>query len=113
MGKTKLVLVDELQGLELTETEKGYSWYPYRCKIYAQNIDDAKKIAKKILKEYKKIFKKHGLKVGADNSRVVERQYMDRASKFWLFIAFEEIRLSKKLEKIHKKCWQALKFDVS
>ena len=104
MGKTKLVLVDELQGLELTETEKGYSWYPYRWDIYAQNIEDAKKISKKILKEYKKIFKKHGLKVGADNSRVVERQYLDRASKFWLLIAFEEIRLSKKLEKIHKKC---------
>ena len=104
MEKTKLLLVYELQGLELKKKKKGYSWYPYRCKIYAQNIDDAKKIAKKILKEYKKIFKKHGLKVGADNSRVVERQYMDRASKFWLFIAFEEIRLSKKLEKIHKKC---------
>ena len=104
MGKIKLVLGDELQGLQLTETEKGYSWHPYKWKIYAQNIDDAKKISKKILKEYKKIFKKHGLKVGADNSRVVERQYMDRASKFWLFIAFEEIRLSKKLEKTHKKC---------
>ena len=25
----------------------------------------------------------------------------------------EEIRVSKKLEKIHKKCWQALKFNVS
>ena len=104
MGKIKLVLGDELQGLQLTETEKGYSWHPYKWKIYAQNIDDAKKISKKILKEYKKIFKKHGLKVGADNSRVVERQYLDRASKFWLLIAFEEIRLSKKLEKIHKKC---------
>ena len=113
MGKIKLVLVDELQGLQLTETEKGYSWYPYRWKIYAQNIDDAKKISKKILKEYKKIFKKHGLKVGTDNSRVVERQYLDRASKFWLLIAFEEIRVSKKLEKTHKKCWQALNFDVS
>ena len=44
MGKIKLVLVDELQGLQLTETEKGYSWYPYRWNIYAQNIDDAKKI---------------------------------------------------------------------
>ena len=95
---------DELQGLELTKTEKGYSWHPYRWKIYAQNIDDAKKISKKILKEYKKIFKKHGLKVVTDNSRVVERQYLDRASKFWLLIAFEEIRLSKKLEKTHKKC---------
>ena len=104
MGKIKLVPVDELQCLQLTETEKGYSWYPYRCKIYAQNIEYAKKISKKILKEYKKIFKKHGLKVGTDNSRVVERQYLDRASKFWLLIAFEEIRLSKKLEKIHKKC---------
>ena len=103
MGTTKLDLVDELQGLQLTETEKGYSWYPYRWNIYAQNIEDAKKISKKILKEYKKIFKKHGLKVGADNSRVVERQYLDRASKFWLLIAFEEIRLSKKLEKIHKE----------
>ena len=104
MGKIKLVLGDELQGLQLTETEKGYSWHPYRWKIYAQNIDDAKKISKKILKEYKKIFKKHGLKVGTDNSRVVERQYLDRASKFWLLIAFEEIRVSKKLEKTHKKC---------
>ena len=72
MGMTKLILVDELQGLQLVETEKGYSWHPYRWDIYAQNIDDAKKISKKILKEYKKIFKKHGLKVGADNSRVVE-----------------------------------------
>ena len=104
MGKTKLVLVDELQGLELIKTEKGYSWHPYRWKIYAQNIDDAKKISKKILKEYKKMFKKHGLKVGTDNSRVVEIQYLDRASKFWLFIAFEEIQVSKKLEKTHKKC---------
>ena len=99
MGKIKLVLVDELQGLQLTETEKGYSWHPYRWKIYAQNIDDAKEISKKILKEYKKIFKKHGLKVGTDNSRVVERQYLDRASKFWLLIAFEEIRVSKKTRK--------------
>lgn len=104
MGMTKLVLVDELQRLQLIKTEKGYSWHPYRWDIYAQNIDDAKKISKKILKEYKKIFKKHGLKVVTDNSRVVERQYLDRASKFWLLIAFEEIRLSKKLEKIHKKC---------
>lgn len=104
MGMTKLVLVDELQDLQLIKTEKGYSWYPYRWDIYAQNIEDAKKISKKILKEYKKIFKKHGLKVGTDNSRVVERQYLDRASKFWLLIAFEEIRLSKKLEKTHKKC---------
>ena len=104
MGKIKLVLVDELQLPQLIKTEKGYSWYPYRWNIYAQNIEDAKKISKKILKEYKKIFKKHGLKVGADNSRVVERQYMDRASKFWLFIAFEEVRVPKKLEKIHKKC---------
>ena len=111
MGKIKLVPVDELQCLQLTKTEKGYSWHPYRWKIYAQNIDDAKKISKKILKEYKKIFKKHGLKVGADNSKVVESVYGE--SEFWLFIAFEEIRLSKKLEKIHKKCWQALKFDVS
>ena len=102
MGKIKLVLVDELQGLQLTETEKGYSWYPYRWKIYAQNIDDAKKISKKILKEYKKIFKNHGLKVRADHSKVVES--IDRENEFWLFIAFEEIRLSKKLEKIHKKC---------
>ena len=99
MGTTKLVLVDELQGLQLIKTEKGYSWHPYRWKIYAQNIEDAKKISKKILKEYKKIFKKHGLKVGTDNSRVVERQYLDRASKFWLLIAFEEIRLSKKTRK--------------
>ena len=102
MGKTKLVLVDELQGLQLIKTEKGYSWHPYRWKIYAQNIEDAKKISKKILKEYKKIFKKHGLKVGADNSRVVESVYKE--SEFWLFIAFEEIRLPKKLEKMHKKC---------
>ena len=113
MGKIKLVLGDELQGLQLTETEKGYSWHPYKWKIYAQNIDDAKKISKKILKEYKKMFKKHGLKVGTDNSRVVERQYLDRESKFWLFIAFEEIQVSKKLEKIHNKCRQALKLDVS
>ena len=97
MGKIKLVPVDELQCLQLTETEKGYSWYPYRWNVYAQNIDDAKKISKKILKEYKKIFKKHGLKVGADNSKVVES--IDRENEFWLFIAFEEIRLSKKLEK--------------
>lgn len=102
MGKIKLVFVDELQGLELTKTEKGYSWYPYRWKIYVQNIDDAKKISKKILKEYKKIFKKHGLKVGADNSKVVES--IDRENEFWLFIAFEEIRVPKKLEKVHKKC---------
>ena len=100
MGKIKLVLVDELQGLQLTKTEKGYSWHPYRWKIYAQNINDAKKISKKILKEYKKIFKKHGLKVGADNSKVVES--IDRENEFWLFIAFEEIRVSKKLEKTHK-----------
>lgn len=104
MGTTKLVLVDELQGLQLTKTEKGYSWYPYRWNIYAQNIKDAKKISKKILKEYKKIFKKHGLKVGADNSKVVERLFFDKESEFWLLIAFEEIRLSKKLEKTHKKC---------
>ena len=102
MGKIKLVFVDELQGLQLTKTEKGYSWYPYRWNIYAQNIDDAKEISKKILKEYKKIFKKHGLKVGADNSKVVES--IDRENEFWLFIAFEEIRVSKKLEKTHKKC---------
>ena len=102
MGMTKLVHVDELQGLQLIKTEKGYSWCPYRWKIYAQNIDDAKEISKKILKEYKKIFKKHGLKVGADNSKVVESVYKE--SEFWLFIAFEEIQLSKKLEKIHKKC---------
>ena len=93
MGKIKLVLGDELQGLELTKTEKGYSWYPYRWNIYAQNIYDAKEISKKILKEYKKIFKKHGLKVGADNSKVVES--IDRENEFWLFIAFEEIRVSK------------------
>ena len=99
MGKTKLVPVDELQGLQLIKTEKGYSWCPYKWKIYAQNIDDAKKISKKILKEYKKMFKKHGLKVGTDNSRVVERQYLDRASKFWLLIAFEEIQVSKKTRK--------------
>ena len=97
MGKIKLVLVDELQGLELTKTEKGYSWYPYRWNIYAQNIDDAKEISKKILKEYKKIFKKHGLKVGADNSKVVES--IDRENEFWLFIAFEEIRVPKKTRK--------------
>ena len=97
MGKIKLVLVDKLQDLELTKTEKGYSWYPYRWNIYAQNIEDAKKISKKILKEYKKIFKKHGLKVGADNSKVVESVYGE--SKFWLLIAFEEIRLSKKTRK--------------
>ena len=102
MGKIKLVFVDELQGLQLTKTEKGYSWYPYRWNIYVQNIDDAKEISKKILKEYKKIFKKHGLKVGADNSKVVES--IDRENEFWLFIAFEEIRVSKKLEKTHKKC---------
>lgn len=102
MGKVKLVLVDELQGIQLTETEKGYSWYPYRWDIYAQNIEDAKKISKKILKEYKKIFKKHGLKVGADNSKVMESLYKE--SEFWLFIAFEEIQVSKKLEKMHKKC---------
>ena len=102
MGKTKLVLVDELQGLQLIKTEKGYSWHPYRWKIYAQNIDDAKKISKKILKEYKKIFKKHGLKVGTDNSKVVESIYGE--NEFWLLIAFEEIRLPKKLEKTHKKC---------
>ena len=102
MGMTKLVHVDELQGLQLIKTEKGYSWCPYRWEIYAQNIDDAKEISKKILKEYKKIFKKHGLKVGADNSKVVESVYKE--SEFWLFIAFEEIQLSKKLEKIHKKC---------
>ena len=47
MGKIKLVLVDELQDLELTETEKGYSWYPYKWNIYAQNIDDAKKYQKR------------------------------------------------------------------
>ena len=47
MGKIKLVLVDELQDLELTKTEKGYSWYPYRWNIYAQNIYDAKEISKK------------------------------------------------------------------
>ena len=47
MGKIKLVLVDELQYLELIKTEKGYSWYPYRWNVYAQNIDDAKKISKK------------------------------------------------------------------
>ena len=97
MGKIKLVPVDELQCLQLTETEKGYSWYPYRWNVYAQNIDDAKKISKKILKEYKKIFKKHGLKVGADNSKVVES--IDRENEFWLFIAFEEIRLPKKTRK--------------
>ena len=97
MGKIKLVLGDELQGLQLTETEKGYSWHPYRWNIYAQNIDDAKKISKKILKEYKKIFKKHGLKVGADNSKVVES--IDRENEFWLFIAFEEIQVSKKTRK--------------
>ena len=97
MGKIKLVLVDELQYLELIKTEKGYSWYPYRWNVYAQNIDDAKKISKKILKEYKKIFKKHGLKVGADNSKVVES--IDRENKFWLFIAFEEIQVSKKTRK--------------
>ena len=97
MGKIKLVLGDELQGLQLTETEKGYSWYPYRWNRYAQNIEDAKKISKKILKEYKKIFKKHGLKVGADNSKVVES--INREKEFWLFIAFEEIRVSKKTRK--------------
>lgn len=97
MGKIKLVLVDELQGLQLIKTEKGYSWYPYRWNIYAQNIKDAKKISKKILKDLKKIFKKRGLKVGADNSRVVESVYGE--SKFWLFIAFEEIRPSKKTRK--------------
>lgn len=97
-----MVLVDELQDLQLIKTEKGYSWYPYRWKIYVQNIDDAKKISKKILKEYKKIFKKHGLKVGADNSKVVES--IDRENEFWFFIAFEEIRVPKKLEKTHKKC---------
>ena len=102
MGKIKLVPVDELQGLQLIKTEKGYSWYPYRWNIYAQNIDDAKEISKKILKEYKKIFKKHGLKVGADNSKVVESIYGE--NEFWLLIAFEEIQVSKKLEKIHKKC---------
>ena len=102
MGMTKLVLVDELEGLQLIKTEKGYSWYPYRWNIYAQNIYDAKEISKKILKEYKKIFKKHGLKVGADNSKVVES--IDRENEFWLLIAFEEIQVSKKLEKIHKKC---------
>lgn len=102
MGVTKLVLVDELQGLQLIKTEKGYSWHPYRWDIYAQNIEDAKKISKKILKEYKKIFKKHGLKIGADNSKVVESVYKE--SEFWLFIVFEEIRLPKKLEKMHKKC---------
>lgn len=101
MGTTKLVLVDELQGLQLIKTEKGYSWYPYRWNIYAQNIEDAKEISKKILKEYKKIFKRHGLRVGADNSKVVES--IDRENEFWLFIAFEEIQVSKKLEKIHKK----------
>jgi FtsZ-binding cell division protein ZapB len=31
----------------------------------------------KVLKEYKKIFKKHGLKVGADNSKVVESIYKE------------------------------------
>lgn len=97
MGKIKLVLVDELQGLQLIKTEKGYSWYPYRWNIYAQNIKDAKKISKKILKDLKKIFKKHGLKVGADNSKVVESVYKE--SEFWLFIAFEEIRLPKKTRK--------------
>ena len=49
------------------------------------------------MKEYKKIFKKHGLKVGADNSKVVES--IDRENKFWLFIAFEEIQVSKKTRK--------------
>ena len=97
MGKVKFVLVDELQDLELTKTEKGYSWYPYKWNIYAQNIDDAKEISKKILKEYKKIFKKHGLKVGADNSKVVESLYGEK--EFWLLIAFEEIRLPKKTRK--------------
>ena len=97
MGKTKLVLVDELQDLQLIKTEKGYSWHPYRWDIYAQNIKDAKKISKKILKEYKKIFKNHGLKVGADNSKVVES--IDRENEFWLFIAFEEIQVSKKTRK--------------
>ena len=54
------------------------------------------------MKEYKKIFKKHGLKVGADNSKVVESIYGE--NEFWLLIAFEEIQVSKKLEKTHKKC---------
>lgn len=100
MGITN-VIFDELPYLQLIKTEKGYSWCPYRWDLYAQNIDDAKKISKKILKELKKIFKKHGLKVGADNSKVVESIYGE--NEFCLLIAFEEIRVSEKLEKIHKK----------
>lgn len=57
----------------------------------------SQKRKEKILKDLKKIFKKHGLKVGADNSKVVESIYKE--SEFWLFIAFEEIRLPKKTRK--------------